>query len=318
MVFWPKREEKPNSNQDEIVEEDSGDSGEDNSQDGGGEENPEEQNPTDEIYATEFKINLPANINILVGTKVELLSGCVEVAPNEMKDKIKIEIIPRYNSNVHGLKFENNELIASIVGSYNLKLSVPRSKQTNFSETILVTVYEDKSNAHIVQINNNLIIGENISINNLFNFTSDLDFSVETDNKISYSNYFVLPKSVGESIVKFAFTEDFVKYFYEFNLKIKDQPLYEIILNNVINNEIIINLDEDNVAYINYSLKNREEEYLIQPVMCEIENENILSVKKPIEPPLIKIIAKTRGETTVKLICIEDETVFVEIKIIVN
>lgn len=56
----------------------------------------------EDVYATSFLVNLPEQINMMVGTKARLLSGYTQVQPSSMKNNISTEIAPKYNGSNYG------------------------------------------------------------------------------------------------------------------------------------------------------------------------------------------------------------------------
>jgi len=308
LIFWPKNNSDINEVQDEIGEEENG---EDN-----GEDEDETKTPL-ETYATSLTVNLPDTINMLVGTRVNLLSGYLEVQPSEMLNNVKTEITPRYQSSAFGLQLNNKTLLANEVGSYNLKFSVEKSATLNFTHTTMINIYQDVSNSHIIQINNSLTKGIDYELSDVFYMKENLNLDLVTDNKITYKNNRLKPILLGDSSISVKIIEDFIEYNYQFHFKIKDQPQYSIELKNVNNNDIEFDLSNTSVFFINYEIKNRNEEYVKQDVITNIENENILKIES-CEPPLIKLNAKSVGETTLKITCAEDLSIFVIINIVIK
>lgn len=309
LIFWPKKgDDNPDdAGQDEIVEEQPEEEG----NDGTAETIPEE------IYATSFVVNLPSTINILNGTTINLISGYVQVQPSEMADKIEMEIVPRYSSSAFGLELNNFTITAKEVGTYNLILSVSKSKTTSFNETILITVYEEESNSHISQTANSIIKGEKINISDIFSIKGDATFDVITDSKATIIDNCITATTTGTSKIIFKFTENYVQYVYEFEIIVKDQPQYYFVLNNVTNNAIELNLESSPVFHVNYKIQNREEGDISQDIVYVIGDETIVEVED-ITNPLIKIRALKVGETTLTLTCKVDNSVKVEITIIVK
>lgn len=306
LVFWPKKDNDDNSsgNSDEIVEEDK-------------DENLEESPETSvEVYATSLTLNLPSTINLLNGTSANLLAGYVQVLPNEVYEKLKIEITPRYNSSAFGVEFSNSTLTAKEVGTYNMTFSVPKSASTNFSKTVLITVYEEEINAHVTQLQNTMTVEDSSNINDFFEIKGT-NCSVQVDDKLNYVSNMLSAVKAGDSIIKLLFTENYVKYIYEFEIFVKKMPQYMFVLNNVTDNTIEIDMSSTSVFYINYEIENREEGDVSQNILISSSDETIAYVEEIINP-LIKIKALIAGTTTLTLTCQADTSVQIEITIIVK
>ena len=306
LVFWPKKDNDDNSsgNSDEIVEEDK-------------DENLEESPETSvEVYATSLTLNLPSTINLLNGTSANLLAGYVQVLPNEAYEKLKIEITPRYNSSAFGVEFSNSTLTAKEVGTYNMTFSVPKSASTNFSKTVLITVYEEEINAHVTQLQNTMTVEDSSNINDFFEIKGT-NCSVQVDDKLNYVSNMLSAVKAGDSIIKLLFTENYVKYIYEFEIFVKKMPQYMFVLNNVTDNTIEIDMSSTSVFYINYEIENREEGDVSQNILISSSDETIAYVEEIINP-LIKIKALIAGTTTLTLTCQADTSVQIEITIIVK
>lgn len=270
----------------------------------------------EEMYATSLTVNLPLVINILNGTTVNLLEDCVVAKPDVMQSKVKMEIKPRYNSSTFGLTLENLTLTAKEVGTYNLIISVPRSEGTTFNETILISVYTETVNAHIIQTNNKIKVGENAHIADLFSIKQDSHFAVETDNKLSFSNNTITANQIGLSTLVIKFTEGYVQYVYKFEISINPQPVYSINV-NVANNIVEIDLNDTYVVFIEYEITNSESATANQDVMVTSLDENVVVIEN-VANPFIKLRALNVGESTIKVVCLEDHEVFVEFKVVVT
>ena len=101
----------------------------------------------------------------------------------------------------------------------------------------------------------------------------------------------------------------------EFKLTIKDEPQYKIVIINPSNNSLVINLQDDDIAYVNYLIKNREEQNVKQEIKIEILDESIIQFEKITDDALIKFKALTNGDTTIKISLKNDESIFVSISV---
>ncbi len=279
-------------------------------------ENP--PNEETEIYATSFSLNIPDGIEIFINSKINFKSGFVNVTPSSMLSELEYEIAAKSGGTDGGLKFENNTLTATEIGEYTIKFKMPKSSSSYFSKTISILVYEEENKGHIYQTTKSIIIGEELDVNDLFQINSNKSFNVQTDNKISYSKNKIKALNLGESDISFKFTESYLEFVYNFTLSIKEEPKYVIELKNITNNVLTINL-VDEFAYIQFEVVDRDEGDISQLVEVVSVDDNIATVNSyDINPPLIKITAKSVGETVIKIIYTLDITVQVEVKVIVN
>ena len=272
---------------------------------------------TNETYATSFAMNLPNTIKILVGTKVFLLDGYINVTPSSMLKKLTYEISPKSNGSLNGIKFENNIITANSIGGYIIKFKIPKSASVYFTKTINIVVYEETTSSHIYQTSNTMVIGESKNISELFSVLDGSNFSATTDGNITYSNDIITAQNVGDSKIQFNFAENYIKYVYDFEIKIKDEPMFKIVLLNVTNNTINIDMSDNDVAFINFQVKNREEENVTQAVKVSSSNKEIVVDETKTDDVLIKIRAKSTGEATITISLDSDQTIRVDIKVIV-
>ena len=278
--------------------------------------NEENNSAQTEIYAESFVVTLPIKINILLNTKVRLMEGYIAVHPVAMKSKLITEIATANLGPTDGLKFENNEFIATKVGKYKLKFKMPKTANTYFTHTIDIDVYEDVELAHIYQIKNSLIVGENVEITKLFNIRNNYPSELNCDSKIQYNNKQIEAKTVGESFVEFIFKEDFIAYTYNFKINIKEIPLYRIDFNGLEDTGISVNLNTGTYSII-YDILNSNEEKVDQEIEVISKNENIVTIERVVNP-FIKLKLIGVGETEIVVSLVSDPYTKVEIKIIIN
>lgn len=302
LIFLPKEKDDITIPDDEPVEDN---------------QDQNNNNQESETYATAFSVNLPSSISLLKGTYAILSSGYLQVTPNEIQSKINIEIVPRYNSSAFGLEYSNSTLTAKEVGSYNLIFSVAKSKTTNFSKTILVTVFDDITDAHIKQINDNIIHGESVNINNFFEFNTALNYSVDVDNKLSFLNGMVNALQVGESNLNISFPDGNITYFYSFKIYVNAKPQYYFVLPKLIDNTLEVEIDKNNYINIEYAIKDRDEQKISQKIKVEIEDENVATLDY-VAAPLIFLNLLNRGTTKITLIYATDNSIKIEITLIVK
>ena len=313
LIFWPKNDKEHVKPDNDIVQDDNNAS--DNNQDNTNDED-NDKIGEEETFATSLVVNLPNSINILIGTEVKLLSGYIQVQPSGMINNVSTTIVPKYQSPSNGLKFEDTYLKANAVGTYSLILSVDKSANEQIRKTITVSVYDDKNDAHVIQKCNVIIKNVKTDINDLFIFNAN-NFEIDADNSIVYEDGKLNGIATGTSVVDVSVTESYLQYIYQFNVKIKEQPLYTIVLNNVVDNKVEIDINDTSIYFINYKIINRNEENVSQEVTARIDDASVAVVEN-ITEPLIKVRAKAGGTTTLTIICDADNSVFVEIEIIVK
>lgn len=198
-----------------------------------------------------------------------------------------------------------------------MTFSVPKTESTKFSKTILITIFDENSDAHIIQKQTELIKGVVYSIEEVFVVRENVAYSVIANNKVGFSNQQLKATAVGATDVTFSFKEGYIEYLYMFNFQIKEEPIYAIILNNVVNNEIYIDLDLKPVFYINYEVQNREEGFVDQIINVTSDNESVIFVED-ISSPFIKICALNPGTATLKLTYTRDNSVELSILVVVE
>lgn len=269
-----------------------------------------------EVYATSFSLNLPDTIEILINTKVKLISGYINITPANAIDKLTYKITRKSGSGIGGITFNNNIITANSIGSYSIKFKVPKSASTNFSKTIDIIVYEEKTSSHISQTNNSIIIGENKNINDIFSIV-DGDYKVESDNKTTISNDNISGITTGESKITFTFTKNYIQYIYDFTLTIKEQPIYEIVILNGTNNIIEIDFEDIPYAKIHYEIRNGNEKHLIQDVIAVSENNDVVKVLN-YPGPFVNLEAVGLGEATITITYLHDSSIKVQVTIIVK
>ncbi len=268
--------------------------------------------PSEEIYATSFSLNLPNTIIIPVGSSVNLLDCYVNVSPSSMIDKLTYEI----SSN--GIEFSNNKIIANTIGLHTIKFKMPKDKSTFHAKTITINVCDASENPHVLLIKNLIINGKSEQINNVFSISDGVVYKILTDNNVNLNNNSLTGINVGDAEITFNIEDDFIEYVYKFTLKIKEQPEYSIILNNVDNNLIVLNTNDNDVFHINYQVVDKNEQHVEQQISVVSYNTDVVKIESVADDILIKIRAKSIGETKIKISILSNSTIFVEINVLVN
>lgn len=277
--------------------------------------NPSE--PEKETYATAFSISLPDTIQILLGTKVTLKAGYMNVTPAIMLEKLTFEVIPKTGGVVNGIKFEDNSIEAISTGRYELKFKMPKSKLTFFSKTVDVLVYDEITSCPVYQVEDTMVVEESAYLATMFEIMDGKEFIISTDSKITYVDETLTAQTTGESVISFSITETNVEYTYQFSITIKDKPMYQIVLNNVQNNQLTFDISINDVSNINFSVVNRDEENVSQAISVTSSDETIVVIER-VYDPLIKIRALSVGEARITISLASDPTIKVEINVIVN
>lgn len=279
----------------------------------------EDQNndPLEEIYATAYTFNIPDTINILVGSKVLLKEGYLTITPANILKDVTHEITSKNNGNILGIRFNGTILEAIEEGNYTIKFKIPKSSTTYFTKNINIVVYNNQLNSHVQQSSNSIIINETLNLDYLFVVRENLNHTIETDSRILYSNKSIKALSVGLSTIKFTFAEDFVLYEYTFQILVKEEPLYKILVNNATNNIIEIDTSVDDVFFMEVYIVDKNLQHIDQRVNAVSNNENIITIVEYTEP-FIKIKAMGVGETIIHLSYTLDETIKFEVKVIVK
>ncbi|MBR6778781.1 MAG: hypothetical protein IKM43_01340 [Clostridia bacterium] len=268
-----------------------------------------------EVYATKLLLNCPREITITKNNQVELLSGFLTVEPESLKNDVSIEITRKGSGDANSLTFLNNKLLASDTGFYYVKFSLPKSQTLYLTETLVVNVVNTND---FISINKTTFIqNETITFYELFNISDTSDnknVTINNDNLIFNNNIFTASK-VGNSQIFIELLYNYLKYNFNFYILINPLPDYEIIIINY--NTDIINFEfvKDKKYKIQYQIKNNKLENVSQSITVQIEDNSILEISNSDEN-FITIKCKKQGQTTIKIICDVDITVFKELTII--
>ena len=275
-------------------------------------DNESNDSPT-EVYATNFQINLPTTIEIPVGQSVKILDGFVSVSPASVLNKLTYEL-----SSNSGITFSNNVITANEVGYYSLKFKMPKSQSAYFVKTISIVVSQNYDNAHASIINNSIEKGKAQNIYEIFDIENGFSFNMTSDNKVNISGDTLTGLTVGSSEINLSFVDGYLEYIYSFSIIVKEQPEYQIKLNNVSNNLIIIDISENDVYLINYEVLDKNNQHVTQQILAQSSNNEIVVVEKVYDDSIIKIRAIKSGEAKIVLSILNNLSITVEINIIVE
>ena len=267
-----------------------------------------------ETYATSFSLNLPDTININKGAKLKLKHGFVNVTPSSVLNKLEYEITPKGSSSLNGIVYNDNVITANEIGSYTIKFKMPKTESSYYSKTITVVVYPIDEEIFINQNSNSLTIGETKSVYELFTFATNKSFNMSVDNKLQLYNNEITACELGVSNILFSFTENYMEFIYDFNLIIKEEPAYKIVLTN---NTITIDLADNEYAYIYYQVTDRDEHFVTQDIDAISQDENIAIKVQIANDNTIKIKGLVAGETIITIFLTADESIKVDVRVIV-
>ena len=264
-------------------------------------------------YATYFDLNLPTNINIFVGTTINLSNSYFSIIPSSMESSITnyIEVIDGvYN----GITFDDYVISGNTIGTYKITFSVPSSASSSFNKSIYVNVHNNLDLAHVSLIKSSIIINETNSVLDLFKFNSNSTYVLTSSDNINCSNDIIVGKMVGNGLLNFKFVENNIQYNYQFELNVKYVPEYKIVVNDIDNNTIA--LSENESFFLNYLVFNRDDEKVTYNIQALSFDEDIVRVDNVMNP-LVKLKALAKGETTIRLMLEDDSSIHIDLIVIV-
>ena len=204
------------------------------------------------------------------------------------------------------------------MGDYSIKFKVQKSAYSNFERTMKIKVVDKETFTHVNLIKSSLIIGKKINVNEMFSIVDEKSYQILTDDEINYLNSEIEAKIVGTSKFTFIFDESYADYIYEFSITIKEQPLYTIEVYDIEDNTIIINMSDNDVAYVNFSVTDRDGEYVLQSVLAETSNSEIVIIETISDDVLIKLRGMKQGNAIITLFLISNPEITTEIFIFVQ
>ena len=235
-----------------------------------------EGNTSENLFATNITLNLPKTITVYVDSELILDSEGVTIQPKEMKDLIKIDILPVYNSDVD--KVQRDNLVFKFVGSgtYKLNFSVPAKSGT--LEKNVKLVVKDKNNAKIQQIDSTLFLNQNIEVNQIFK-SDDLSNFQFKSNDFVIENQIITPQHETNNAVIYAYEKvGCYLIVYKFNFVVKQLPEYKIEFEGV-NETVSVDYKNNRYLTLYYVVTNREDVKVPQLVIAEIDNQEIANVE---------------------------------------
>lgn len=258
-------------------------------------------------YANLFLLNCPRTLTMSVNEKVKLDDNFISVEPSECIKNLTIEINPKSENNEDGLTISNFILSASKVGTYNLKFSVPKSKNQNLTEYILVSVEQDFSN-RIELLTDNIEQYQAVSLTDLFDCNSAYNMKIVENNTIKVSNGELIGLEIGKATIDLELTNGYFIHVLSVEINVTKKPKYEIV---IINEQQVFYTTKKTIT-LQYEIKDETEQNVNQQVIVEIEG----NASCVVTAPLIKFSFTNYGEANIKIYCKQDNSVFKTIKIV--
>lgn len=277
-----------------------------------------EDNINDDIgesqFATSMIVNLPKTITVYVDSELILDSECVTIQPKEMKDLVRIEILPVYNSDVN--KVQRDDLVFKFLGcgTYKLNFSVP-SKSGALEKNVKLVV-KDKENAKIQQIVSTLFLNQKIDVSQIFKSDNLSNLQFKSNDFVIENNQIITPQHESTNAVIYACEKDnYYQIAYKFNFVVKQLPEYKIEFEGV-NETVSVDYKNNRYLTLYYVVSNREDSNVSQLVIAEIDNKEIANVES-VGVNVIRICLNGCGEANLTVSLMEDEGVVKHLKIIV-
>ena len=278
---------------------------------------PNVDNPsTDNItYATLLTLNCPRSITIPLGESCELLGQFISVEPQSCFENLSYTITGRYGSSQDGIEFSDNIITTKKTGTYYLKFSVPSSEKENLTDGIQISVVED-STTNIIQLVDNLEIGIEYKLEEIFTFNTQAKINIMVDNiHLTYENNIFQPKTSGESKIEIGLIYEYIKYNYTYIVQIKEKPLPPDYIIEINLTKTEFNVGE--IYPIEYAVLDKNGVTAYQYVKVESSNSDIVEITSS-DYPLIYIKCKEQGEVIITITYTIDTSISTQIKLIVK
>lgn len=302
MIFHNKKEDEPPSNNTQQEE-----TNKDNNQNNAENESNKDEEIDNTIYATKLTLNCARTIDIATNSSVEIIGSYLTIEPSNAKVNITITA---ESGDVNELTFTNNIIAVKNKGKYRIKFSSPKSKTSELSDTLVVTVKENLTNLVNRKLSV-LTIGDAINLNDIFNFDSAINNKIiQTDEKITYSSNIITANATGESCITILYDVGMFRFKFTTSITIKDIPLYKIVVTDV-SSGAVVNGNTINYSCavgkslnIIYAVRNRDEEDVNQFVEIQLDDSSVASYT--LTEPKIKVTCLSKGGVTLTIICAND------------
>jgi len=305
LIFHNQKEEPSTSGNSSQQEQGSNSNNDSNNNSSGGSDKDEEVDNT--IYATKLTLNCARTIDIRTNSSVEIVGEYLTLIPANSNLKITITA---ESGRQEDLTFINNVITSKGAGKYRIKFHSLKSKTNELSDTLVVNVKEVVPELVSLKISY-LTIGKFVKLDDVFVFDEVVtSATILTDEKINYENKILYANQVGKSCVTIFYNVGMFKFSYSTFLHIKDIPQYVIFIDDVdipylmVDNVITVSCEVGSSFFIQYSIKNRDEKFVEQLVVIEIDNEIVATYK--LQPPLIKITCLSKGSVNLIITCEDD------------
>jgi len=279
-----------------------------------------EENPNNDFKPSSVSItlNTPQTINIFKGNKAEISSGLIVVKPDSKASELTYEIVVLAEGVANGITFENNIITANYVGEYAIKFKVPKNEIDVITKQQKVVVHENESLCHVTQIETEFYTSDQPLINTMFSFATGLKHELTTSDGLNVSQNKLTATTAGKYDIKFTFTDVGIKYFYAFEIEVKENvlPQYHISVIGVENNSYTMPLSNFSQMLGYLVTMSGNSSGINQSVKGVSDNNGVVTVEVMGEG-LLYIQATTKGEANITLTYLQDNTTTYTFKVII-
>lgn len=274
----------------------------------------EETKPeTNIIYATKLEIKGAKTITIQVGCFVELETGYMLIEPANTTCKMITTISPLYTSVEDGIDFENNKITANKIGHYRIDFKILKAENKYIETSLRIDVVDDKFSTN----KSTFTVGETFPISDFITINDNYEnLQLKTNNYVSLNDNNLTAISAGDTVLTVSYSKEFIKYFYDFNIKVKNIPEYYIVIDGLSNNCKTVNLS-DEYAMISFKVYDKYNQHALQSIDVFIENDSVAE-KVHVTYPLIKFKLMQAGETKIQISLNADAEIFMFFTLIVQ
>ena len=181
---------------------------------------PQDQNSE---YASKITLNCPREITLPVNVEISFMDNAIKTEPASLINKVTYSVYTKaQGTDPNDLIIINNTITCSKVGFYYIKFEVPKSKNYNLTEVLVVHVVNTTD--LITQNKSSMIVDDETSLTEMFSISNSLnDITVSTNDNINYDNekFTALNKGVGE--ITITAISHYLKYKFDFSLSIVER-----------------------------------------------------------------------------------------------
>lgn len=254
---------------------------------------------TNSNYATKLKLNCADEIVLSVGSSVELLDNYITVEPQSMYSQVEYTISNKSEQET-GISFENNLITANEEGSYSIIFSVKKSEDKQIHDTLKITVVDKSSDTNVKLINNNFTNDTTITINEFLDINEEfINYSISNNQHILYNNNQVQFIDVGNSVLQLNLDNNYLRYYYSFNVLINPKIETSIEIKDLYDGIIQVTTNIEDMFDLEYYFKTDSGEHITQEVTVEIEDETVATLVSNLAPILtFKCLKKSSTKIT--------------------